>query len=175
VARALAKSPAERFPSCCDFVKALGTSPSPTPGARSGSRSRTIRRSPASVLLAEDNAFFRTYVQSTLEGWGFKVVTVPDGNTAWEVLQTPHAPRLVILDWQMPGMDGVEVCRRLRARENSEATYVILLTGRGGTANKVTGLQEGADEYITKPFSPEELRARLQVGCRIVGVRPPPA
>jgi CheY-like chemotaxis protein len=175
VARALAKTPAARFPSCTEFMNALLGEGAPARGGTSGSRSRLLRRQPATVLLAEDNTFFRTLVQSMLEEWGFKVVAVPDGNAAWEILQQPSAPRLVILDWQMPGLDGMEVCRRLRAQDTSAPPYVILLTGQDGMENKVMGLREGADEYLTKPVAREELHARLRVGCRIVGLQLPPA
>jgi DNA-binding response OmpR family regulator len=125
--------------------------------------------------VADDNTFFRTLVTSTLEEWGFKVIAVADGNAAWELLQLPNAPRLLIVDWLMPGMDGMELCRRLRERDTSAAPYIIMLTSRDGVANKVLGLKGGADEYLTKPVSREELHARLRVGCRIVGLQPPPA
>ncbi len=174
VARALAKNPAERFGSCVEFVEALSAAPGMPPGAKGGSRSRILRRQPATVLIADDSDFVRTLVRSTLEEWGFQVVAVADGGAAWERLQAPDAPRLVILDWQMPGLDGIEICRRLRAADRPDPPYVILLTGREGLQNKVLGLREGADEYLTKPFSPEELRARLLVGCRIAGLQPPP-
>jgi CheY-like chemotaxis protein len=167
VSRALAKSPAERFSSCTRFMQELS--------GEGGPRRRAPRRQGATVLLAEDNTFFRTLVQSTLEEWGFHVIAVSDGDAAWELLQLPDAPRLVILDWQMPGLDGIEICRRLRAMDTSAAPYIIMLTGRDGLENKVTGLKGGADEYLTKPVSRQELHARLRVGCRIVGLQPPPA
>jgi CheY-like chemotaxis protein len=174
VARALSKTPADRFPSCSEFVDALLASAVRDQEEKSLVRSRNIRKRVATVLLAEDAAFYRSLLQTTLEGWGFPVVAVADGNAAWEALQKPDAPRLVILDWQLPGLDGVEVCRRLRALNSPEPFYVIILTAREGMENKLLGLREGADEYLTKPFLPEELRARLTIGCRIAGVIPGP-
>jgi signal transduction histidine kinase len=87
------------------------------------------------------------------------------------VLRQPDAPRLAILDWVMPGMDGAEVCRRLRALKREEPTYIILLTAKGGKENIIAGLESGADDYISKPFDREELHARLQVGLRIVNLQ----
>jgi DNA-binding response OmpR family regulator len=87
---------------------------------------------------------------------------------AWDVLARPAAPRLTIVDWQMPGLDGLELCRRLRAERATESTYVLLLTGKGGTDNVVQGLRSGANDYITKPFDLDELCARLSVGRRVV-------
>ncbi len=174
VARALAKAPPDRFPSCSAFVDALLASAARDEQEKSLARSRSIRRRTATVLVAEDNTFCRTLLQTALEGWGYRVVPVADGNAAWEALQKPDAPRLVILDWQLPGLEGVEVCRRLRALNAPEPSYVLILTGRAGMENKLLGLREGADEYLTKPFVSEELRARLLVGCRIAGVIPGP-
>jgi CheY-like chemotaxis protein len=169
VARALAKDPADRFPSCAAFIEALtnGTTAAAAPG-----HDRPHEDGPPRILVAEDNAFHRTFLQSTLQQWGFAVEAVADGNAAWSALQQPGAPRLVILDWQMPGLDGLEVCRRLRARRGKELVYIILLTGRNGLENKLTGLREGADDYLTKPVTRAELKARLQVGGRIVGLPP---
>jgi CheY-like chemotaxis protein len=175
VSRALSKVPADRFPSCSEFVDALLASAARDEQERSLVRSRNARRRVATVLLAEDCTLYRTVLRTTLEGWGFRVVAVADGNAAWEALQKPDAPRLVILDWQLPGLEGVEVCRRLRALSAPEPSYVLILTAREGMVNKLLGLRQGADEYLTKPFVPEELRARLTVGCRIAGVIPGPA
>ncbi len=123
------------------------------------------------ILIAEDNAFYRHLLVSTIREWGFETVAVPDGAAAWEVLQSAAPPQLAILDWMMPNMDGLEVCRRVRARANPEPTYMIILTAKNGRENIVTALEGGADDYVTKPFDREELRARLQVGLRIVGLQ----
>ena len=91
-----------------------------------------------------------------------------DGTEAWTVLSGPLPPRLTILDWQIPAPDGLELCRRLRADKANASTYVLLLTGKGGTDNVVQGLRAGANDYITKPFDLDELSARLGVGRRVV-------
>jgi putative two-component system response regulator len=123
------------------------------------------------VLIAEDNHFYLHALRAMLIEWGYEVQTASNGSTAWEILQQRDAPKLAILDWQMPGMDGVEVCRRLRALQKPEPTYAIILTSRTGTENLVAALESGADDFASKPFEPAELRARLQVGARIVGLQ----
>jgi DNA-binding response OmpR family regulator len=120
------------------------------------------------VLIAEDDAVSRLLLESILRDWGYDVVTTADGNQAWAELTRSNAPRLTILDWQMPGLDGLELCRRIRADHATESTYVLLLTGKSGTDNVVNGLRSGANDYITKPFDLDELSARLGVGRRIV-------
>jgi putative two-component system response regulator len=126
---------------------------------------------PMRILIADDNNFYRRALQLTLEEWGYEVVAVTDGGAAWDVLQGEQAPKLAILDWMMPGLNGPEVCRQLRALARHEPTYVILLTSKGGKENAVVGLESGADDYIVKPFDRDELRARLRVGRRIVGLQ----
>jgi putative two-component system response regulator len=120
------------------------------------------------VLIADDNHFYRCALEATLAEWGYEVIAVADGEAAWDVLRGEHAPRIAILDWTMPRLDGVEVCRRLRAAPRHEPTYVIILTARDGKANAVKALESGADDYVTKPFDRGELAARLRVGRRIV-------
>ncbi len=95
-------------------------------------------------------------------------MTCVDGDEAWEALSQEDHPELAILDWMMPGVDGLELCRRLRASSHPETPYVLLLTVRGGKEDMVLGLQAGADDYLTKPFDREEMRARIRVGERIV-------
>jgi putative two-component system response regulator len=123
------------------------------------------------ILIAEDNFFYRHMLVSTLNEWGYETVATADGNEAWAKLQRSDAPRLAILDWMMPGMEGPEVCRRLRALHKPEPTYIIMLTSKEGKENIVAALDSGADDYLTKPFDRGELRARLQVGLRIVGLQ----
>jgi DNA-binding response OmpR family regulator len=120
------------------------------------------------VLIADDEATTRHLIQATLGGWGFEVLVAVDGREALRVLQGSRGPEIAMLDWMMPGIDGLEVCRQMRATMPNAATYIILVTVRGGLENVVRGLEAGADDYITKPFDPRELRARLHVGVRIV-------
>lgn len=120
------------------------------------------------ILVAEDDLVTQRRLENTLTKWGYQVVVTSDGLSAWEVLQGPEAPRMAVLDWLMPGLDGVDICRRLRENPTTATTYVLLLTGQTSKDSVVTGLDSGADDYLTKPFDREELRARLQVGRRIV-------
>src|SRR5689334_21145477 len=123
------------------------------------------------ILIAEDNRFYRSLLESTLTEWGYEVVATTTGQEAWCVLQERDAPRLAILDWMMPELSGLELCKRVRGLKRTEPTYLILLTAKGGKDNIVAGLEGGADDYISKPFDRDELRARLQVGLRIVGLQ----
>jgi signal transduction histidine kinase len=123
------------------------------------------------VLIADDNAFFRRMLESTLTEWGYEVWAVADGAAAWEALHRPGAPQLAIIDWMMPNLDGPELCRRLRSTHNGRSVYVIILTSKTDRADAVAGLQAGADDFVRKPFDRDELRARLNVGVRIVGLQ----
>jgi putative two-component system response regulator len=123
------------------------------------------------ILLAEDNSFYRRALEMTLREWGYDVVSVADGISAWNILQEENAPKLAILDWMMPGLEGPQVCRRLRAAFRHEPTYVIILTAKDGTENAVAALESGADDFVMKPFDRDELNARLRVGRRIVGLQ----
>lgn len=120
------------------------------------------------ILVAEDDRVSRHALQTRLETWGFAVTGHSDGTSAWEALRAEGAPHLVILDWLMPGMDGIEICRRMRAEPQARPAYIILLTARVGRENVIQGLDAGADDYVTKPFDFDELRARVQVGVRVV-------
>jgi DNA-binding response OmpR family regulator len=120
------------------------------------------------ILIAEDDLVSRKMLEATLTRWGYEVIITSDGQAAWEALQKQDAPGIAILDWMMPGLDGVDVCRRVRARESGDPVYILLLTAKGNKADIVSGLEAGADDYIVKPFDREELRARLQAGIRIV-------
>jgi DNA-binding response OmpR family regulator len=123
------------------------------------------------ILIAEDDLVSRRALEATLRKWGYQVRAVPDGAAAWEALQQANAPKLAILDWMMPKMDGVELCRRVRAEPRSETTYLILLTAKGTKEDLVAGLGGGADDYLVKPFNREELKARVQVGLRVVNLQ----
>jgi CheY-like chemotaxis protein len=120
------------------------------------------------ILIAEDDPTSRLVLQRILEKWGHEVIITCDGTEAWNCLESPDAPRLAILDWMMPGMDGREICQRVRHRAEINPSYLILLTALGRKEDIVCGLESGADDYITKPFDANELRARLDVGLRVV-------
>jgi phosphoserine phosphatase RsbU/P len=123
------------------------------------------------VLIADDDPVSRTLLTSLLQEDGYEVKSVADGDAAWAVLQQPSAPPLAVLDWVMPGVDGTELCRRVRALGGTTPPYLLLLTGRDSTDDVVEGLASGADDYLTKPFERAELRARLQVGCRVLALQ----
>jgi len=120
------------------------------------------------VLVADDEATSRHLIQTVLTGWGFEVLLAAEGGEALDILGASSPPEIVLLDWIMPGADGLEVCRRIRAAKPHATTYIILVTARGGLENVVQWLEAGADDYLTKPFDPRELRARLRAGVRIV-------
>jgi PAS domain S-box-containing protein len=120
------------------------------------------------ILIAEDNVVSRTLLQAALRAWGYEVVSVTNGTEALELLQCEDAPPLAILDVDMPGMEGTEVCKRLQESPRPTSTYIILLTANADKAAAVAGLEAGADDYVTKPFDQGELRARVQVGARMV-------
>ncbi len=123
------------------------------------------------VLIAEDDTTSRRILEALLQRWGYAVESVVDGDQAWQRLQSDAAPRLVVLDWQMPGLDGLEVLRRLRRRDAQHRCYVLFVTTRDQKQDLVVALEAGADDYLTKPFDPDELRARMEVGRRFVELR----
>ncbi len=120
------------------------------------------------ILIAEDDPVSRRVLETVLAREGYEVITCTNGSEAWQVLQGKEAPSLAILDWMMPDMDGIEICRKVREAPDPHLVYLILLTARGRGEDLVAGLQAGADDYITKPFERGELLARLQVGTRLV-------
>jgi diguanylate cyclase (GGDEF)-like protein len=122
------------------------------------------------ILVAEDDLVTARLLRALLDSWGFEVVTVTDGISALAVLQTADAPRLAILDWMMPGLDGPEVCRRARAYRPGVPMYLILVTSREARRDVVAGLDAGADDYVVKPPDPEELRSRLKAGIRVLAL-----
>src|SRR4051812_28549127 len=119
------------------------------------------------AVIADDDPVTTTILSNALRGWGIDVVCAHDGLSAWTLLTTGPAPELAIVDWMMPGMDGIELCRRIRQEPALSAMYVLLLTGRSGRDDLVEGLDAGADDYMMKPIDTEELRARVQVGARV--------
>lgn len=118
------------------------------------------------ILIAEDDPVSRCLLEATLVKSGYEVTVTTNGQEAWEALER-DAPPVAILDWMMPGLDGVEVCRRVRAIQTPTPTYLILLTAKSEKGDVVQGLQSGADDYVTKPFDRLELQSRISVGLRI--------
>lgn len=122
------------------------------------------------ALIADDDRAAAMIVGRGLTAWGFDVGVAHDGNTAWELLRD-HAPSLAVIDWEMPGLDGPELCRRIRSTPALAHLYVILLTARSSRSDVVSGLEAGADDYLVKPVDPHELRARVNVGARVVALQ----
>jgi signal transduction histidine kinase len=119
------------------------------------------------ILVAEDEVVSRRLLQSSLEGWGYAVVTAPDGAEAWRLLQAQEFP-IVISDWAMPGVDGLELVRRLRDSPRAGYVFAILLSAKSQKEDIVRGMEAGADDFLTKPFDRDELRARVRAGERVV-------
>jgi len=123
------------------------------------------------ILIADDDATTRMLLRTTLEKLGYQVEIACDGGQAWSALQAPGAANLAILDWLMPGVTGPDICRKLRGRKNGPYVYVILLTAMDKLNDLVQGIEAGADDYITKPFNAQELKARLRAGRRILDLQ----
>lgn len=120
------------------------------------------------VLIAEDDPIFQRVLQSQLRNWGYQVVAAKDGLDAWNALQGEDAPQMAILDWMMPGLDGIELCRKIRGSKPGPYRYLLLLTAKDDKQDVVAGLEAGADDYLTKPFDLHELQARVRAGKRIL-------
>ncbi len=125
----------------------------------------------ARILVAEDNLTSRVMLEETLKGWGYSVVSVDNGDDALQVLLLDEPPAIAILDWMMPGIEGIEVCRRVRNHHDRSMLYLILLSARTAKSDVVEGLDAGADDYISKPFDDNELRARINVARRMVEIQ----
>jgi DNA-binding response OmpR family regulator len=141
----------------------LSLPPDPIPGA--GKAPVRLSR----ILVAEDDAISRELISSRLEKWGYEAIVTQNGLDALMALRKKDAPSIAILDWMMPDMDGLEVCRRIR--EVDRVLYIILLTARGSKANLLEGLRAGADDYLVKPFDKDELHARILVGLRVMALQ----
>ena len=127
---------------------------------------------PGCILVAEDSALYRHVITGHLKKWGFDFVCAGDGKEAWKLLMKKDAPRLALLDWVLPEIDGVELCRRLRERSEDEPyTYTILLTSKNRQDDMLEAMEAGVDDFLAKPFDPLELKARLMVGKRIVDLQ----
>jgi PleD family two-component response regulator len=149
---------------CCCFADKIGLA-----ALLQAENCRRVRRGvDVKILIAEDEFTTRLMVQVSLENWGYRVISVTDGTEALTAMASPDPPQIAILDWEMPSMDGVEVCRRLKETELEEAPYVLMLTARDSKTDVVKGFDAGADDYITKPFNENELRARVRVAERLV-------
>jgi diguanylate cyclase (GGDEF)-like protein len=120
------------------------------------------------ILIADDDRISRRKLAGMLKKWGYEVSSSADGNEAWLAMQESDAPQVLILDWMMPGMDGLEVCRKVRSLNREPYVYILLLTSRNEKEDIVRGMEAGADDYITKPYYPHELEVRLRAGRRIV-------
>ncbi len=122
------------------------------------------------ILIAEDDPSSRLLLKTTLEMWEYEVTATENGQEAWDSLQGDRVPSIAILDWMMPKLDGVELCRKIRESEDSrlQSMYIVILTAKANRESLVQGLDGGADDYMTKPFDRQELRARVSVGERVV-------
>jgi len=124
------------------------------------------------ALVVDDSAVYRKLIGDHLRSWGFGVTLAESGSEAWRILEQPNAPKLVLLDWVLPDLDGIELCQRIRqAGSSSPYTYIILLTSKEGRQNMLQAMQAGADDYLVKPFDELELKARLLVGKRILDLQ----
>lgn len=125
---------------------------------------------PMRILIADDDTPTRILLRAAVSQWGYEVIEAADGEEAWNILQKPDIPQLLIVDWLMPKLDGIDLCRRIKA-EIPHYPYIILLTQLSGTTNIIKGLEAGADEFLSKPFNMAELQSRLSVGARIVNYK----
>ena len=126
------------------------------------------------ILIADDSVVSRHLLEATLRKWGYDVVVACDGSQAWEMLSSPDAPRLAILDWVMPGLSGPEVCQRVRQASRTgelNYTYLLLLTSKSDREDLIEGMESGADDYLTKPFDHNELKVRLRAGSRVIDLQ----
>ena len=122
------------------------------------------------ILIADDDITSRKILESFLEKSGYEVISVNNGLEAWESLKNGNGPQLVILDWMMPGIDGMELCRKIRTLDSAIPAYIIMLTIKGGKNDIIQGLEAGANDYLTKPYDTGELKARISVGCKMISL-----
>jgi diguanylate cyclase (GGDEF)-like protein len=124
------------------------------------------------VLVVEDSAVYRKLITDQLGSWGFEATVAKSGAEAWRLLEEPSSPKLVLLDWVLPDLDGIELCQRIRrAGSSRHYVYVILLTSKEGRQNMLDAMDAGADDYLMKPFDGSELKARMLVGNRILDLQ----
>jgi diguanylate cyclase (GGDEF)-like protein len=120
------------------------------------------------ILIADDDPISRRLLEAALSEWGYDVLVTSEGSEAWEAIQQPEAPGLVISDWMMPHMDGLELCRKIRQMERTGYIYFIILTAKGRKEDLIESLEAGADDFLIKPFDREELKCRTRTGERII-------
>lgn len=120
------------------------------------------------ILIADDELTSRMLLEGMLADWGYTVISASNGDEAWKFIEDDEALTLAVFDWMMPGLDGLDLCRRIRSRENGAYIYTILLTGKTDKESLVEALDAGADDFLTKPVNGAELRSRVAVGQRIV-------
>lgn len=120
------------------------------------------------LLVADDSNVSRSMLSAITKSWGYQVILAEDGEQAWQIMQEDDAPQLLLLDWEMPKMNGIEVCERVIAKYPENPPYIVLLTSRSSSDDIVEGLSKGANDYLSKPFDTAELQVRLQVGKRMV-------
>lgn len=123
------------------------------------------------ILIAEDDFTSRTMLQAVLTKWGYEVISAGDGDEAFAAFQQSNNLQLAVLDWEMPGLNGAELCRRLRGQDRKNPLYLILLTSRDEPEDIAHGLEAGADDYIAKPYDNTELKARVDVGRRMISLQ----
>ena len=123
------------------------------------------------LLIADDSLTQRVMLQSIVQKWGFTPVMAENGQQALDVLSNDDCPQLLLLDWEMPGVDGLQVCKAVREREDGDQFYILLLTGRTETSDIIQGLESGANDYVAKPFENTELKARLDNGHKLIGLQ----
>jgi len=120
------------------------------------------------ILVAEDDSVSRRLLEASLSKWGYEIIAVPDGSRALEYLEKNHSIHFAILDWMMPGKEGIFICERMREKRQNRTVYIILMTPRDGSREAISGLASGADDYITKPIDKAELRQKVISGERII-------
>jgi diguanylate cyclase (GGDEF)-like protein len=123
------------------------------------------------ILVADDDPVLTRVLELTLQSWGWETIACGDAQSAWQALSGPDAPRMAILDWVLPDLDGLELCRRIRAQEDVPYIYLIVLTGKSARGDLLKGMEAGADDYLTKPCDLEELRMRVRAGQRIIDLQ----
>jgi len=123
------------------------------------------------ALIADDDPVAAVAVSRNMSNWGFDTTIVHDGLAAWDHLNSDHPPSLAVIDWEMPGLEGPELCKRVRSVDARAHLYIVLLTARNSSTDLIAGLDAGADDYLIKPVDLNELRARIQVGVRVVSLQ----